>query len=125
MYEVVGFGFLPNPDYTSGETQISTLVNAGRNTEAIVIAQKLGRDQAKSSLQWSVLQKDLWESMLAFWDTNFFFNLRFYLPSHGTWVTRTCYIGDRTSKPWDIDSNGVPTAYRDCQASIVDTGEPL
>ena len=115
--------WLPNPDNPSAENLISTLVNSGRNANAIVTAQKIGRDQEKTSLAWNYLNKEEWEELLRFWDRNFFFNFNYYSRVKGERITRKCYIGDRKDKPFDIDRDGLPTAYRDCSANIVDTGE--
>lgn len=115
--------WLPNPDNPSAENIISTLVNSGRNANAIVTAQKIGRDQEKTSLNWNYLNKDEWEELLRFWDKNFFFKFTYYSRVKGERITRKFYIGDRKDKPFDIDFNGLPTAYRDCSANMVDTGE--
>lgn len=115
--------WLPNPDNPSAENLISTLVNSGRNANAIVTAQKIGRDQEKTSLAWNYLNKEEWEELIRFWDRNFFFNFTYYSRVKGERITRKCYIGDRKDKPFDIDHDGLPTAYRDCSANIVDTGE--
>ena len=115
--------WLPNPDISSAENLISTLVNSGRNANAIVTAQKIGRDQEKTTMTWNYLNKEEWEELLRFWDKNFFFKFTYYSRVKGQRITRTFYIGDRKDKPFDIDFDGVPTAYRDRSANVVDTGE--
>ena len=115
--------WLPNPDNTSGKGTIATLVNSGRNANAVVTAQKIGRDQDKTEMKWNYLDKATWEKLVAFWDVNFFFNFSYYSPVSGKKITRKCYIGDRTWRPFDIDSSGNPTAYQDCAANVIDTGE--
>ena len=114
---------IPNPDRTSGKGTIATMVNSGRNANAVVTAQKIGRDQDKSELAWNYLDKETWERMLKFWDINFFFNFNYYSPVFGTKITRKCYIGDRTYQPFNVDENGIPTAYMSCAANVIDTGE--
>lgn len=114
---------LPNPDTESGKNLIATLVNSGRNANAVVVAQKIGRDQEKTELSWNYLEKDEWEKLLRFWDTNFFFTFTYYSRVEGRKISRKFYIGDRSDRPKDIDSNGIPTAYLDCVANVVDTGE--
>ena len=69
--------WLPNPDSTSADNLISTLVNSGRNANAIVTAQKIGRDQEKTTMTWSFLNKEEWEELLRFWDQNFFFKFTY------------------------------------------------
>lgn len=115
--------WLPNPDKTSAENLISTLVNSGRNANAIVTAQKIGRDQEKTTMTWSFLNKEEWEELLRFWDKNFFFKFTYYSRVKGQRITRMCYIGDRKDRPFDIDYDGTPIAYCDCAANVVDTGE--
>lgn len=115
--------WLPNPDNPSAENLISTLVNSGRNANGIVTAQKIGRDQEKTTMTWSFLNKEEWEELLRFWDKNFFFKFTYYSRVKGQRITRTCYVGDRKDKPFNIDTDGTPVAYRDCSANIVDTGE--
>ena len=114
---------LPNPDTESGKNLIATLVNSGRNANAVVVAQKIGRDQEKTELSWNYLEKDEWEQLLRFWDKNFFFTFTYYSRVEGRKISRKFYIGDRSDRPKDIDSNGIPTAYLDCVANVVDTGE--
>lgn len=114
---------LPNPDMDSAKNIIATMVNSGRNANAVVVAQKIGRDQEKTELKWNYLEKDLWEEMLRFWDQHFFFNFTYYSRVDGVKITRKFYISDRTDRPKAIDANGIPTGYVDCTASVVDTGE--
>ena len=113
---------IPNPDQDSAKNIIETLVNSGRNADAVVVAQKIGRDQEKTELSWNYLPKEDWEKMLRFWDTNFFFNFTYYSRVAGTKITRKFYIGDRSDTPYNVDASGIPTAYVDCTANVVDTG---
>ena len=114
---------IPNPDVGSAEGLISTLVNSGRNALGVVTAQKIGRDNNKTSMAWNYLEKDEWERMVRFWDQNFFFNFTYYSDVAGKMITRKFYISDRVRKPFAIDDQGIPTAYRDCSAKFVDCGE--
>lgn len=113
---------IPNPDQDSAKNIIETLVNSGRNADAVVVAQKIGRDQEKTEMSWNYLPKEDWEKMLRFWDTNFFFNFTYYSRVAGTKITRKFYIGDRSDTPFNVDASGIPTAYVDCTANVVDTG---
>ena len=128
MYTVSAIGggsslTLPNPDNTSGKGTISTLVNSGRNASAVVTAQKIGRDQDKTELSWAFMNKEDWEEIVAFFDRNFFFNFTYYSPVAKRKITRKFYVSDRTFKPFDVDSNGDPIAYKECTLNVVDTGE--
>ena len=74
-------------------------------------------------MKWNYLEKDEWERMVRFWDKNFFFNFTYYSDVTGTKITRKFYVGDRSRKPFNVDNNGFPTAYKDCSANVVDCGE--
>lgn len=114
---------VPNPDNPSATNLIATLVNSARNANAIVTAQKIGRDQEKTEMSWNYLEKEEWEALLRFWNRNFFFNFTYYSRVDGIKITRKFYIGDRTDQPFNVTLDGIPTAYRDCKADVVDTGE--
>lgn len=114
---------LPNPEQDSAKMTIATMVNAGRSASNVVVAQKLGRDNDKTELSWSYLRKEEWEPLLLFWNTNFFFYFTYYSPVVGNKISRKFYVGDRESRPLDIDASGNPTAYIDCKANVIDTGE--
>lgn len=114
---------IPNPDMDSAKNLISTLVNSGRNANAVVTAQKIGRDQEKTEMKWAYMDKGSWETLLRFWDENFFFEFTYYSRVDGIKISRKFYIGDRSDRPFDIDANGIPTAYVDCSANVIDVGE--
>ena len=113
---------LPNPDTDSAKNTIATLVNSARNASGVVTAQKIGRDQDKTELKWNYLEKDVWESLLRFWNRNFFFNFTYYHRVSGSVITRIFYIGDRSDRPYNVDEYGIPVAYADCSANVIDTG---
>ena len=101
---------------------VTTIVDAGRNANGIVIGQRLGRDQYKiDNLEWPVLSADQWESMLQ--DiSGFYFPVTFYDPVTQTQKTLTMYCGDRTAEPYWVDANGKPTMYINCKVNLIDTG---
>ena len=116
---------LPNPDMDSAKATIATMVNSGRNANAVVTAQKIGRDQDKTELAWTYLEKDEWEKLLAFFDENFYFIFTYYSPVAQHKISRVFYVSDRTYRPFQVDEQGIPIAYRDCTLNVVDTGEGI
>lgn len=117
---------IPNPEQDSAKNLIATLVNAGRNANAVVVAQKLGRDQEKTEMSWKYLTRNEWETLLRFWDKNFYFNFTYYSRIQGQKITRKFYIGDRSDRPYPIGldmKTGQPLGYLDCVANVIDTGE--
>nr|DAF78372.1 MAG TPA: hypothetical protein [Caudoviricetes sp.] len=101
---------------------VTTTVNSGRNANAEVVGQKIGRDQYKvDSLVWPWLDAKTWSDMLKEFD-KFFVTARFPDPVNNEWITLRVYPGDRTAEPYWADKNGFPTHYTDCKVNIIDCG---
>ena len=101
---------------------VTTVVDAGRNANGVVVGQKVGRDQYKiDNLEWPWLTASEWSNILQLFN-NFFVTLTFYDPATNTKQSIQVYPGDRTAEPYWIDANGKPTHYRNCKVNIIDTG---
>lgn len=102
---------------------VTTIVNAGRNANGVVVGQRIGRDQYKlDGLEWPWLSAAEWETILRL-ISGFYFNVTFPDPVTGNPITLKMYCGDRTAEPYWVDSNGNPTYYRNCKVNLIDTGE--
>jgi len=101
---------------------VTTVVNAGRNANGVVVGQRIGRDQYKiDSLEWPWLTAEQWSQILQL-TSGFFFNVTFYDPVTNGSKTLRMYCGDRTAEPYWVDDNGKPTHYRNCKVNLIDTG---
>lgn len=104
-------------------TVVTTVVDAGRNANGVVVGQRIGRDQYKiDTLEWPYLTAAQWSSILSAM-SGFFFNVTFYDPVANSLTTKKMYCGDRSAEPYWVDSNGKPTAYINCKVNLIDTGE--
>lgn len=102
---------------------VTTVVNSGRNLKAVVVGQRVGRDQYKmDSLEFPWLSAEEWSKILRL-TSSFFFNYTFLDPVTNSWITVKCYCGDRTAEPYWVDENGRTTWYRNCRVNIIDTGK--
>lgn len=106
----------------------STLVDAGRNANGIMVGQKIGRDQYKlDSLQWNLLSVSEWSSILQEFDNNFICNVTFFNPATATWITRKMYCSDRSQDypkgSIYYNSDGSPKIWLNCKVNVIDTGE--
>lgn len=102
---------------------ITTVVDAGRNANGTVVAQKVGRDQYKlDGLEWSWLSAEQWSKILQLLK-DFFVHVTFEDPVTKSPVTIKMYCGDRTGEPYWLDENGRPTWYRNCKVNLIDVGE--
>ena len=105
------------------EIVVTTLVDAGRDANGVVVGQKIGRDQYKiDTLEWPWLTATQWKNILN-WMKDFYFNVTFPDPLTGSLRTVKMYCGDRRAKPYYLNNNGVPTHFQDCKVNLIDTGE--
>jgi hypothetical protein len=101
---------------------ISTNVNSGRNANGEMVGERVGRDILKlDNVEWRWLTKAQWASMLQAVSG---FKFRLTVPDvvNGGFITRTCYVGDRTCEPYYINSEGDFTFYRSCKMNFIDCG---
>ena len=101
---------------------VTTIVNAGRNANGVVVGQRIGRDQYKiDTLEWPWLTAAQWSQILSL-ISGFYFNVTFPDPVTGAARTVRMYCGDRSAEPYWVDGNGDPTHYRNCKVNFIDTG---
>lgn len=114
---------VPYPSKDSGLQTVVTLVNTSRTADGVVRGEKIGRDQGKVELTWSILTPEIWSEILLFFNDNFYFNIRYIDMVTNDWKTRRFYVGDRSAQPFLIDKEtNRPKYYLDCKANVVDTG---
>ena len=102
---------------------VTTVVDAGRNANGVVVGQRIGRDQYKiNNLEWSWLTANQWSHILSVL-SNFFVYVTFNDPVTNSLKTIRMYCGDRTAEPYWVDDNGAPTYYRNCKVNLIDIGE--
>ena len=102
---------------------VTTVVNAGRNANGVVVGQRIGRDQYKlDGLEWSWLTAEQWSYILNL-ISDFYFYVTFPDPVNNQPRTVKMYCGDRSTEPYWVDSNGEPTHYLNCKVNFIDTGE--
>lgn len=117
----------PYPTPARGlDFQVSTIVDSGRNGNAEVVGQKVGRDQQKiNSLVWPYLKADVWASLLQEFN-NFYVTVTYPDMVNNTWTTRKMYPGDRSGQPYRLNPvTGLPADYIECKVNLIDTGAPL
>lgn len=101
---------------------VTTVVNAGRNANGVVVGQRIGRDQYKiNNLEWAWLSAAEWQMILTL-ISGFYFDVTFPDPVTNNEITLKMYCGDRSADPYWVDDNGNPTFYRNCKVNLIDTG---
>ncbi len=101
---------------------VTTIVNSGRNVNAEVVGQKVGRDQYKiNALEWPWLSAEQWSYILKCFE-DFYATVTFPDMVNNDFITLKMYPGDRSAKPFWIGKDGKPTWYRECKVNIIDCG---
>ena len=102
---------------------VATNVDAGRNTNGVVVGQRVGRDIQKiDSVEWGYLTADQWSKLLKIFK-NFYVTVTYPDMVNNTWTTRKMYPGDRSATPYFIDNKtGLPTGYINCKVKLIDVG---
>lgn len=101
---------------------VVTVVDAGRNANGAVVAQRVGRDQYKiDGLEWPWLSAAEWSRILKLF-ANFFVYVTFQDPVSNAPKTLKMYCGDRSAEPYWIDDEGNPLFYRNCKVNLIDMG---
>lgn len=113
----------PYPSKDSGLQTVVTMVNSARTADGVLRGEKIGRDQSKVELTWSILTPEVWSQMLQIFDQNFTFTIRYMDMVTNNWKTRTFYVGDRKAQPYQVDPvTNRPMYYKNCVANVIDTG---
>lgn len=105
------------------EIVLSDAVNSGRNANAEVIAEKVGKTNLKyNSLQWAWLTKDEWHLICSVFE-DFFVVAKVWSPLENDFVNLKMYPGDRTAEVYWLEEDGVtPKNFRNCKVNIIDCG---
>ena len=105
------------------EIILSDAVNAGRNANAEVIAEKVGKTNLKyNNLQWTWLTPDEWHLICDLF-SNFFVTAMVWSPLANDFVTLKMYPGDRTAQVYWLDEDHTkPMNFKDCKVNIIDCG---
>lgn len=111
------------PPSTGLEIILSDAVNSGRNANAEVIAEKVGKTNLKyNNLRWAWLTKDEWHLICSLF-SEFFVVAKVWSPLENDFVTIKMYPGDRTAQVYWLEPDGVtPKNFRDCKVNIIDCG---
>lgn len=113
---------IPCPS-TGLEIILSDAVNSGRNAQAEVIGEKVGRTVLKyNNLKWTWLTADEW-SLICKLFSEFFVVAKVWSPLENDFVNLKMYPGDRTAEVYWTESDGLtPKNFKDCKVNIIDCG---
>lgn len=102
---------------------VSTAVDSARNSNGVVVGQRIGRDLYKiDGLEWPWLSASQWSRILREM-SSFKFYVTFQDPVSNRAKTVRMYCGDRNGEPYYVNGSGEPKFYRNCRVNLIDTGE--
>jgi hypothetical protein len=105
------------------EIILSDAVNSGRNANAEVIAEKVGKTNIKyNNLMWKWLTPDEWHLICNLF-SNFFVTAKVWNPATNGFETIKMYPGDRSAQVYWLDEEHTkPKNFMDCKVNIIDCG---
>lgn len=105
------------------------LVDAGRNANAVMMIEQLGRTQYKTEISWKKLTNKKWWEINRWFNTfGYVFYMKYFSHTDGAVKIHRFYRGNQTSAmpsstTETLNGYTVPTHYYDCGFSIIDIGE--
>lgn len=116
---------LPMSGVDSMKQITTTVVNAGRNAQAEVIGEQIGRTQSKiDSYKVPYLYAHEWTKILRIFKDQIVRTMRFYDQETGEFITRDMYVSDRTATAFAYkqDGSGAVEIWKDCSCNFIDMG---
>ena len=111
------------PDTTKQIT--TTVVNAGRNAEAEVIGEQIGRTQSKiDAYKIPYLYSHEWSKILRIFKDQIVRTVRYFDQEENGFITRDMYVNDRTATvfAYKQDGSGKVEIWKDCELHLIDMG---
>lgn len=117
---------IPLPKMTSGNIEVVTNVDGGRNAAGTFIGQTVGADKIKLNLSFPPLTDAEFHALLSLFDRaqggKFTFWVKFYDPRVQSKVIKKMYVGDRSGEPFRVGNvgTGVPSHWLNVQANLIE-----
>lgn len=111
------------PDTTKQIT--TTVVNAGRNAEAEVIGEQIGRTQSKiDTYKVPYLYAHEWAKILQMFKDKIVRTVRYFDQEANEFITRDMYVSDRSATvfAYKQDGSGRVEIWKDCELHLIDMG---
>ena len=117
---------IPIPKMTSGNIEIATNVDGGRNAAGTFIGQTVGADEIKLNLAFPPLTDAEFHGLLALFDRSqggaFTVWVQFYDPRVQAKVIKQMYVGDRSGEPFRVGDTtvGAPSHWLNVTANLIE-----
>lgn len=111
------------PDTTKQIT--TTVVNAGRNVDAEVIGEQIGRTQSKiDAYKIPFLYAHEWSKILNIFKDQIVRTVRYFDQEANAFITRDMYVSDRSATvfAYKQDGSGRVEIWKDCELHLIDMG---
>lgn len=115
------FTWLPTP--STYKMTSSTFVDSGRNSKGYVVGEVIRAGVRAIEVSWNFLNQQQFTLVASFFDTNFYFECRYYDTITGQMETKEMYVSDRPSDTAQIkvekDSNGNITDVKGYEGTTI------
>lgn len=104
----------------------STVVDAARNVEGVVIGAIVRESVAKVEMTWKYIDAEKWASIMKLFNTayggNFYNNVTFFNQLTNGWTTKEMYVSDRTTEGAFLTSptTGKITGYLNARLALIE-----
>lgn len=112
------------PDSSIYSGTVATVVDSGRNTEAVMIGAVIRENVGKVEMKWNFLTIDKWSKICALFDStrggSFINTVEFFCPDMGGWVQREMYCSDRKAGVFLRNKDGSIRGLTNCSVNLIE-----
>lgn len=101
------------------KSNIETITNANH----VMIGQRLGKDTHEvSNCIWQIMDASTWSNLLKEFAKSPIAEVRFPDMINNEWQVKQMYVQEQSAEVLSANENGLPSLYRNCTMTLVDTG---
>ena len=112
------------PDCSTYNGIVSTVVDSGRNTEAVMIGAVIRENVGKVEMMWNFLTVEQWAEICSLFDGtrggSFINSVEFFCPDMGGWITRDMYCSDRKAGVFMRNPDGSIKGLKNCTVNLIE-----
>ena len=112
------------PDSSTYSGTVATVVDSGRNTEAVMIGAVIRENVGKVEMKWNFLAIDKWSEICALFDGSrggaFYNPVDFFCLDLAEWTTREMYVSDRKAGVQLRQKDGSVKGLTGCSLNLIE-----
>lgn len=124
MRAMVSIGSFDVPEPSTYTSTTATIVDSGRNAQAVTVGAVIRDSLAKVEMTWRFISAADWAALLSQFNQalggKFYNSVTFFNQDTNDWETRTMYVSDRTSNVFTRNDDGTIRGYTDARIALVE-----